>query len=82
MIKIQVIKKLEYRKCPIYIRRLDRLFEYIIIYNNQLYSSYIDVRLKWYQRDYTKKQLEDIVKLLYFSACQTIDKLKKTNKKK
>ena len=76
MIKIEVLKKLEHKGCPIYIRRLDTLFEYLIIYKGELYEEYFDIKPKWPRKDYSKKQLDNIVKLVYFSAYKTIDKLK------
>ena len=84
MKKIQVIKELKYRTCPILIRRLDTRFEFLVIYRKKIYSQYIDIKPTWYrtlffedEKVYTEKELGNIAGLLYRLACQTIDKLKK-----
>ena len=73
--KIEIIRKIDYKSCPIYIRKIGTIFEYLIIFQNQLYSEYFDIQPKK-NKDYTKKQLDSIVKLVYFAAYKTIDKLK------
>jgi len=75
--KIEVIKKLEYKECPIYIRKIDKLFEYLIIYKKDLYSQYFNIRPKWYRRHHSKEQLQNIVKLVLIASHKTIDELKK-----
>jgi len=81
MNKIKVIKQLKYKNCPVYIRGLDSRFEFLLFYNNRLYSQYVDIKPIWYRRflkeKYTEEQLDNIVKLVYISACKTIDELKK-----
>ena len=86
MKKIKVIKALKYKNCPIYIRRLDTRFEYLIIYRRKLYTEYVDIKPVWYRRWlfndddeklYNEKQLGNIAGLLYRMACKTIDKIKK-----
>jgi len=84
MIKIQVLKKIEYKKIPIYIRRLDTLFEYLVLFNNQLYSNYIIAEpglLKQFSKEkYSEKQLTSIVGMLIHGAHTTIDELLKKKK--
>jgi len=86
MKKIKVIKRLNYKKCPVYIRALDSRFEYLVVYNNQLYSHYINIEPsllnRFLKEKYTKEQLDKIVKLLFIMACKTIDGLLKKNKLK
>ena len=79
--KIEVLKKIEHKGCPIYIRRLDTLFEYLIIYKGELFSEYFDIKPSKIRsspllKDYSKKELDNIVKMVYFAAYKTIDKLK------
>ena len=79
--KIEIIKKLDYKGCPIYIRRMGSLFEYIVIYKNELYEEYFDIKPSKIRekspllKDYSKKQIDNIVKMVYFAAYKTIDKL-------
>jgi len=80
--KIEVIKKIEYKGCPIYIRKIGKLFEYLVIYKGELYEEYFDIKPSKIRsspllKDYSKKQLDNIVKMVYFAAYKTIDKLKK-----
>ena len=81
---IEVLKRIDYKGCPIYIRQLDTLFEYLLIYNNRLYSQYIEIAPEWYRRffriPYSKKQLDASLKLSISGACATIDKLKAKKK--
>ena len=78
--KVEVLQKLEYKGCPVYIRKIGNLFEYLVIFQNELYSNYIDIKSDWYRiflkDEYTKKQLENIIKLVLVMAHKTIDKLK------
>jgi len=79
--KIKVLKKIDYKGLPVYIRRIDKLFEYLIIYKGNLFSHYLDIKPSWNRRffkeKYTEKQLEDIIKVSIKSAEITIDKLLK-----
>ncbi len=81
MLKIEVLKRIDYRGCPIYIRKLDRRFEFLVIFKNRLYSHYIDIkptqlRRLFFEKEYTEKQLSAVVKMLLNMACVTIDSLK------
>lgn len=84
MEKLQIIKKLDHEGVPLFIRRLDTRFEFLVFYNKELYSKYIDVKpsiaMKFRKEQYTAKQLDDIVKLLFSMACSTIDALVKKKK--
>lgn len=43
-------KKVEYRGCPIYLRRIGTMFEYFVIIRNELYSYYIEVNPERYMK--------------------------------
>lgn len=74
--KIEILKKIDYRGCPIYIRKIGKLFEYLLVYKGEIYSNYFDIKPDWF-RDYSEKQFKDIVKLVLIAAHKTIDELKK-----
>ena len=76
--KIEVLRKIDYKGCPIYIRRLDTIFEYLIIHKGQLYSEYFDIEPSKFRKGYSKKQFDNIIKMVYFAAYKTIDELLKT----
>jgi len=77
--KIQILKKIKYKGIPIYIRRLDTRFEFLLTYNNEIYFHYIDIKPEWHRRFrkelYTKKQIHNIIQILYKIAETTIKKL-------
>ena len=83
--KIEVVKKIDYKGCPIYIRKIGKLFEFLVFYNNELYSQYVDISPVWWRKflkeKYTREQLDNIVKLLLISAQKTIDELRKKKAK-
>ena len=72
---IKVIRQIDYKGIPIYIRKIDVIFEYLVIYENKLHEEYFVIEPEKGQTEYTKKQLEEIVKLVYFAAYKTIDAL-------
>lgn len=74
--KIEVVRKVDYKGCPIYIRKIGHLFEYIVVYKKQIYSHYYDIKPERFKKDYTSEQLENIMKLVYHGAYTTIDSLK------
>lgn len=73
--KIRVLKKLEHKGCLIYIRNFETIFEYLIVYDGQLYSHYFDIEPTHKGQHYTEKQLEGIVKLVLMTACKVIEEL-------
>ena len=77
MKKIKVVQVLEHKNYPVYIRKLDTRFEFLVFYNNKLYSQYFNIKPSWYRRYYKKEQLDNIINLVYFSACETIDALER-----
>jgi len=76
--KIEVLQKLDYKGYSVYIRKLDNIFEYLIIFQGELYCNYFDIKPE--KHGYTKKQLSQIVKLVLIAACRTIDALMKKKK--
>ena len=80
--RINVLKKMEYRRVPVYIRHFQYVFEYVIIWKKELYTIPHVFRPAWYRRvlpekyQYTEKQLEEAVILLVAGAQAKIDLLK------
>ena len=76
----QILKATKHKRCPIYIRRLDKHFEFLIIYKNKLYSDYITVVPKWHQAlkadPFSEKEVKDMTAILIAKARALIDKLK------
>ena len=81
--KIQILRQSKHKSHTIYIRRLDTLFEYLVIYNKKLYSSYIEARPAWYKKlmnePYTEDELKNVVGVLITMAQSTINKLIEEN---
>ena len=81
--KIQILRQSKHKSHTIYIRRLDTLFEYLVIYNKKLYSSFIEANPLWYRRffkePYTESQIKDIVRVLTTMAHTNINKLIEEN---
>lgn len=74
---IKTLKATEYKGCKIYIRNFNTTFEYLVIVKDQLYTSHMVITkrpMQWLLgRDYTEKQLSDIVKHLMQIAEATVD---------
>lgn len=83
--KIRTLKTSSHRGCPIYIRNLGNVFEYLAIVRNEVYSANIVVIKKPLQRifgkDYTPKQLADSTSYVLKMAETTIDLLLGDGKK-
>lgn len=63
-----------YQGCQVYIRQYGDLFQYDVIFDNQLYSYYfLPEREKG--KDITKGQVLDAIGFTFASACTTIDAL-------
>lgn len=82
-VKIQVLRKLDYKEVPIYIRRIDTIFEFLIWYEGELYNQYFNIQPSKIRgatvllADYSKKELDNTLKFVYMAATKTIDELKK-----
>ena len=79
--RIRILKKIEYKNCPVYIQRLDKVFQYLILFNNEIYSQYLEIKPSWYRRflnePFTKEQLENCARMAIEGAEITIDELLK-----
>lgn len=74
--RIKILKVLPYKGCPVYIRQVDEtLFEYILIFNENVYSSYIVVTLAKGKTKLTLKQVNGAAGLIFAGAVTTIDEL-------
>lgn len=79
----QIVAKTKYKGCPIYIRRLDKRFEFLLIYKNELYSEYILLVPEWLkvfkENPFSEKEIKDVAIILIGKAQDLITKLKKKN---
>jgi hypothetical protein len=82
-------KKLEYRDCPIYIRRHDEMWEYLTVMNNEIYTASIVAKKSGFKnvmgKDYSAKEISDITQYMIAMAQTTIDQVlgeEKPTKKK
>jgi hypothetical protein len=74
--RIAVQKIIYYKGCQIYIRKYDHeLFQYDLIFDNQLYSDYIVAEIPEGQKELTEGQIVNAVGVMFTSACVTIDTL-------
>lgn len=78
MNNFQVLQKpIDYEGCPVYIRRMNEMFEYITVIRGEVYTAHIVARKTIGQRllfkDYTKKQLSDLTQYMLAMATTTID---------
>lgn len=75
--EIRTLKKYEYKGSNIYIRNFGSTFEYIITFKGDVYTSHVDISRTFSQRllgkDYTEKQLKDVISYLMLLAQSTID---------
>lgn len=77
----QILKKMKYKGCPIYIRRLDKVFEFLLIYKNEVYTEYIVLvpeLLKMFNEDpFSEEDVKNTAIILISKAQDLIKKLKK-----
>lgn len=77
--KIVVLKILKYRGYPIYIRRLDKAFEFLILFKNKIYTENIRVIPHWTRmfsdEPYSIQELIDTTNVMIARACKSIDAL-------
>lgn len=77
MLEIRTLKATEYRGCRVYIRNFNSTFEYLAIINGELYTAHMVVTKRPMQsllgKDYTEKQLTDMVKYMLNVAQATVD---------
>jgi len=76
----QILKKTKYKGCPIYIRRLDKVFEFLVIYKNELYSQYVllvpGLFKMFYENPFSEKEVRNTTLILIGQAQDLINKLK------
>jgi hypothetical protein len=77
--EIVTFKPEEYRGCPVYIRRIGTLFEYLAVVKGLIYSANVEIqpvpsRAKR-KNPYTPKELQYAQKYLAAMAVATIDSL-------
>ena len=79
--KIQTLKIIKYKGCPIYIRRLGSHIEFLVIFKKKIYNEYITMIPNWWNvlKDdpFTKENIHDAATLLLGVAKGVINKLKK-----
>jgi len=74
--RIKILRVTMYRDHMVYIRSVDGdLFEYILIHNNEVYSSYIVIKPTKGKHKLTKGQVEQCRDLILTGAMATIDTL-------
>jgi effector-binding domain-containing protein len=74
--RVRVLKAMPYRDCPVYIRQIDtELFMYDLIYNNQIYSSYLIIKPKKGTLKLTESEIGQAGALIMTGAMATIDTL-------
>jgi len=74
---MQVLGQIKHKNGSILTRRYNNLFDFVLYYNNNFYSHYIELKPKWYKRyfkePFTKKEIKDCSKLLIDLACEMVD---------
>ena len=74
--RIRVLKALPYRDCMIYLRMIDKdIFTYDLIYDNQLYSSYMIITPKKGKTKLSDDEINQCAALILSGATSTIDTL-------
>jgi hypothetical protein len=71
--KFRIIKTLKYRDCRVYLRNIGDAFEYLAVINKQVYAAHVIIKKKFFQREYTKLQLEKATNIIEKMAEATID---------
>ena len=82
--EIKTLQVAEYKGHKVYIRNFYNAFEYLAVVNGEVYTAHIIVTKAplqvLFRRDYTEKQLTDVVKYLMNTAEATIDFVTKGKK--
>jgi len=80
MTEVEILKTIEYRGAKIYARRIDELFEYLVLYKKDLYSRYYIFNPSWHRRfqkqKYSNQQMGAILNIVLQSAKNTVDYLR------
>jgi hypothetical protein len=73
---MKVLMAMTYKSYPIYIRMMGRdVFIWDVIFNNQLYSSYIVIRPEKGKVKLNQEEISEITKMCYAGAAATVDNL-------
>lgn len=86
--RITVLQAMPYKKIMVYIRMIDGdIFEYIIPFKGQIYSSYLIITPSKGKKKLTKDEINQAAALIFASAATTVDTIlelpsKRTRKKK
>ena len=74
--KITTLKAMPYKDNMVYIRKIgEEIFEWLLIFENQLYSSYLIMKPKKGETKLTKIEIIQTQELLWSGAMTTIDTL-------
>lgn len=74
--RISVLKVLPYKDSMVYIRRINQdIFEYMLVFKDNIYSSYMVITPKKGQTKLSKDEVSQCVELLWSGAEATIDTL-------
>jgi len=77
--QVEVIKTIEYRGAKVYARRIDELFEYLVVYKKELYSRYYiftpSLHRRFLKQKYSVRQIDAIMSIVLQSAKNTVDYL-------
>lgn len=74
--RMTVLRVMRYKDCPVYIRKFnDDIFTYDLIYDNELYSSYMVFTPRNGQTKLSKGEIEKATSLLWSGAVATITEL-------
>ena len=84
--KITTYKPEEYRGCPVYIRRIGTMFEFLAVVHGSIYTDNVEIDPDPKHKDeaepYTNEQIQYIQKYLSSMAAATIDALFDKKEKK
>ena len=85
--QIRVLRITEWQGCPIYVLNFGRIFQYLFIFQNEIYQEHIIYKpacwrnLLWQMRillrPYTREQIETAEKMILDGAIKSINKLLK-----
>lgn len=74
--KMTVLMVITYKGYNLYIRLFGKnMYVWDVIFNNELYSSYIVIRPSIGKKTLTAKEREEVIKMCYSGASATIDSL-------
>lgn len=74
--RIKNSKVTMYKGCPVYLRQIDKdIFEYLCVFENQIYGDYIIMMPEEGKKSLTQKQVNGSLGLVFTGATTTIDEL-------